>query len=103
MTVEPRRWWVSWYSPVELMGKFELHSPWWISGETGDGAKHTICAAIAAHSEGDAQQTVKESYDDCPPPIEWRFVEERPADWSPFGERFPRADWMQWPPPAATV
>ena len=96
-SVPPRRWWVSWYSPTELYGKFELHSPWWISGETGDGAQHTICAAIEAHSEGDAKQIVKECYDDCPPPITFRFVDEQPADWQPYTDRFPKADWMQWP------
>jgi len=29
----------------------------------------------------------------CP---EDRFVTQKPADWSPFSDRFPRADWMQW-------
>ena len=96
MTAQPSRWWVSWYSPAELYGKFELHSPWWISGEDADG-RHTICAAILAHTEHEAQQLVKESYDDCPPPIEWRFVSDRPANWSPFCDRFPKADWMKWP------
>jgi len=41
-----------------------------------------------AHTEDEAKQKVKECYDDCPPPIEWRFVEERPADWVPFNSRF---------------
>lgn len=94
--VKPRRWWVSWYSPADLYGKFELHSPWWVSGSDAD-ERDVICAAILAHSEGDAVQTVKECYDDCPPPIEFRFVEERPADWSPFNSRFQKANWMKWP------
>jgi hypothetical protein len=93
-----KRWWVSWLSPTELYGKFELHFPWWVSGETWDGSKQTICAAIHAYTQEEAQQIVKECYDDCPPPIEWRFVRERPEDWSPFNDRFPKADWMQWPP-----
>lgn len=91
----PRNWWVSWYCPAALYGKFELHSPWWVSGERmADGAL-TICAAIKGHSEGEAQQEVVESYDDSVT-LEWRFVEERPTNWSPFCDRFQKADWMKW-------
>lgn len=89
------KYWVSWYSPEELMGKFELHSPWWVSG-SDMGSRDTICAAIKAHTEKEAKQIVRECYDDCPPPIEWRFVEEREKDWSPFNGRFRKSDWMKW-------
>jgi hypothetical protein len=36
-----KKYWVSWYSPADLWGKFELHSPWWVSGEDMEG-RHTI-------------------------------------------------------------
>jgi hypothetical protein len=101
-TPADQNYWCSWYCPNDLMGKFELHSPWWISGETmeDDDGKfaYTICAAVRAENEDAAQQIIIDSHDD-PKPIglEWRFVERRPDDWSPFSDRFQRADWMQWP------
>jgi hypothetical protein len=93
-----RNFWVSWYSPDEL-GSWELHSPWWVSGwavtETED--VQTICAAIKAKDEDDARTRVLASYDKPPATVAWRFVEERPADWTPFNDRFLKADWMVWP------
>jgi len=103
MGITSDRYWISWYSPVSLYGKFELHTPWWVSGETcEDEPRHTICAAIEAGSEGEAMQLIKECYDECPPPIEFRFCDKRPDDWSPFCDRFERADWMRWPSDATT-
>lgn len=88
-------YWVSWYCPAELYGKFELHSPWWVSGEDAEG-RYTICAAIKAGSDDGARETIYECYDDRPSSIEFRFVEERPDDWLPFNDRFPQAGWMKW-------
>lgn len=99
-----KSFWMSWYHTPEL-GGFELSSPWWKSGvrlvatESGEIEEHpTICAAIRAdHLEG-AMDRVLTGYDVRPDDVEWRFFNEKPDDWSPFSERFPKADWMEWPP-----
>lgn len=94
-TTLPGRWWVSWYGA----GGFEYHGPWWITGHDLQGDRATICAAVLASSEADARRVISEAHDAPTPAIEWRFTEARPADWSPFGDRFERATWMQWPAP----
>jgi hypothetical protein len=96
-----RSWWVSWYGIPGVAGEFEYHGPWWITGSRGDWP--TIVAAVQAPTEGAARGVILSSYDSEPADLEWRFVEERPADWDPFdgtSDRFPRADWMRWPYPA---
>ena len=90
-----RRYWVSWWAKVEH-GPFEIHSPWWFTGFNED-EDHSVCAAIQAKDEDDAMEKVFASYDIRPEHLDFRFVEERPADWTPFSDRFPRRDWMQWP------
>lgn len=87
-------YWLSWWMK-EADGAFELHSPWWISGERPDGSRPVV-AAVRAESEEAAKEAVMAAYDRRPAALEWRFCEPRPADWSPFGSRFPRAGWMQW-------
>ena len=96
-------YWVSWYCPNDLMGKFELHSPWWVSGETmedDDGKfSFTICAAVQAPDEDGAKRLIEMAHDEPRPRnLEWRFVTEKPRDWSPGSGRFPLADWMKWTP-----
>lgn len=87
-----RPFWVSWYGTGK---EFELHSPWWISGWRDD--QPTICAAVRAIDELSAKAQIIDAHDEVLDKLpEWRFVEERPEDWSPFSGRFPRADWMQW-------
>ena len=90
-----RNYWVSWHD--EDPGMWELHSPWWVSGEDSRG-RPIICAAVRAESELDAKNAVAESHDDWRDAAEivWRFCEPKPDGWSPFGSRFPRADWMVW-------
>lgn len=92
-------YWISWYSPKSL-GGWELHSPWWVSGYTyfGEEEVPAICAAVMAIDEKEAKDKIYRSYDELPKEaIEWRFVNERSEDWSPFSERFPQAAWMKWP------
>ena len=95
-----KSYWLSWWS-TESMGAFELNSPWWISGSRigGDGEcdDASICAAIQANNEDGVLKTVIAAYDTKPAVVEWRFIEEQPVDWSPFCDRFPKADWMEWP------
>jgi hypothetical protein len=89
-----KRFWISWYTDND-MGPFELNSPWWISGT--DGICDSVCAAVIAEDEDAARCVVLGAYDICPLAIDWRFCQERDANWAPFCERFPQADWMQWP------
>lgn len=94
-----KRWWVSWYGAKGVA--FTLHTPWWISGyrcdsEDGEDDTPTICAAVIAESEEAAKRLIVGSHD-SPVKLKWRFVNVRPSCWSPFCERFPKADWMQWP------
>lgn len=90
------KFWVSWHH-TDKLGEFELHSPWWVSGQRGDDDAASICAAVQADSAQGAMNLVLKSYDETPQSLEWRFVEDRSEDWTPFSGRFPKADWMQWP------
>ena len=93
-----RPFWVSWYAHAV---PFEWNGPWWISGCRGDGVD-TICAAVMATSEEDARQKIVKAHDK-PVELEWRFSNEQAADWMPFCERFPGADWMRWPWPTESA
>jgi hypothetical protein len=85
--------WISWYHDSE-MGEFELHSPWWVSGEDMAGRK-TIVAAIPTDSEQVALDLVIAAYDRRPVALEIRFNDEKEG--SPFSGRFRAAPWMKWP------
>lgn len=95
MTTPTNKFWLSWYHTGD-MGPFELHSPWWITGHRSDDTV-MICSAIIAENDNEAEKLIKASYDTPPDEIEWRFIAERGDKWSPFCDRFPRGDWMQWP------
>lgn len=94
MSEDPKPYWLSW---EHRGGDFTLVTPWWISGYTADNHP-VVSAAIMARNEAEARMKVHDSYtpssrDTLP---SFRFAEERPADWSPFSDRFPRASWMRW-------
>ena len=89
------KFWLSWYH-TEDMGPFELRSPWWVTGLRPEDAV-MICAAITAENFIEAEKLIKASYDTPPDEIEWRIVVQHDKHWSPFCDRFPRRDWMQWP------
>lgn len=108
-----KNYWLSWYHDYTNYTEFEIHSPWWESGICGDGKRVTIVAAIQAESPEHAQSVVYLAYDKkgkkkaqkYPKKLEWRFCNQQEDDWSPFCDRFPKADWMKWtplkePPPA---
>jgi len=87
-----KKYWVSWVHK-EGDGAFELHSPWWISGyDSNDNPM--ICAAIK--TDMIPEHHIRLSYDNPPEDIAFRFAEERPEKWSPFCDRFAKADWMKW-------
>jgi hypothetical protein len=77
-------WWVSWWTTDDL-GSFTLHTPWWVTGHDSSGAD-SIVAEVRA--------TIAAAYDKDPGPLMFRFCEPLAA--TPFSDRFPRADWMQW-------
>lgn len=91
-----KRFWLSWYQPERLSG-FEYHGPWWETGWRGTDGAATICAAVIAASAEAAKEVILATFDERPSDLEWRFIDERSGDWSPFCSRFARGDWMQWP------
>lgn len=90
--IELTNYWLSWYHR-STDPAFRLDWPWWVTS-TGDTV--TICAAIRAESEDVAWAIVRESHAGNVG-FTTRFCEAKPADWTPFSDRFPRAEWMQWP------
>lgn len=90
-----KKYWVSWYQRVDY-SEFELDSPWWTTGWRCSDDAETICAAIVAESSKDAEERIYRAYDKRPETIEFRFVDEKPSDWTPFGDRFKQQKWMQW-------
>lgn len=91
-----KRFWVSWYA-TRRNGPFTLHAPWWISGvRCSDDAK-VVCAAILAKDEAAAKEAILVAHYTRPREVELRFCSEKPGDWDPFCDRFPRAAWMKWP------
>ncbi len=92
-----KKYWTSWYHS-ERFGLFELHFPWWISGYDYDGNLDNpiVCAAIVANDEQDAREIIESSYRDDVQ-LTFRFIHEKPDNWSPFCERFPQTVLMQWP------
>jgi hypothetical protein len=95
------RYWISWFAHPTV--SYELHTPWWVSGarllnDDEMTEQGTLCAAVRAASEDAAKAVIVAAHDE-PVDLEWRFVEPRPADWSPFSDRFPRAKWMKWSTP----
>lgn len=88
-------YWISWYVDDEWMPKFELHSPWWVSGYDMDD-RTIVVAAVRAESEEAAWAQVLAAFDDPPERFEQRFIDvlERDA----FSDRFPQAEWMEWSP-----
>lgn len=89
-----RPYWISWYDAGP--SRFTLDVPWWISAQTADGTS-IFCAAVWAANEQAAKDLIFNAYDTPPFTIQWRFCHRKEPSWSPFSERFPRAEWMRWP------
>jgi len=83
--------WLSW---IAKDADFTIPFPWWVSGFTDD--TPIVCCAVWAQDEEKAKQIIKDAHFVGDPDIEFRFCEEKAPDWSPFCDRFPRADWMIW-------
>ena len=88
-------YWLSWWCDEDDYGKWELHSPWWVTGEDPEG-RLSICAAVWAGSHESAQGIIHDCYDEPPSELDWRSVEQKPPEFDPFTDRFPRRDWMKW-------
>lgn len=89
-------YWVRFYVDGSAYPHFEYHGPWWVSGLTGDGEQY-ICAAVRARDEAHAEAIINASFDAGYGVQEFSFADVQGSSWSPFCDRFPRADWMQWP------
>lgn len=85
--------WCRWVSTCPIT-TFEYHGPWWISGHAECGP--TICAAIVAECEEEAETFFQQSYD-VPPDGLYSFTCEELRSSDPFSSRFKRRDWMVWP------
>lgn len=88
------RWWLSFWSSD--ISKFEYHGPWWISGYDSNN-RRSVCAAVIADNESEAKETIKNAHDSGFEPDEWRFINNRSDEWSPFSDRFQKREWMKWP------
>lgn len=88
-----KRFWISWHQPGDDYRPL-TYPPnaavigWWKSGE---GRMPILCAVVAAADEGAACAAVLQ---DWPEATDWRFCDEKPADWMP-NDRFPLSDWMR--------
>ena len=91
-------YWVSFWGSDENLPHFEYHGPWWVSGEDAHD-RLSICAAVRASSEDEAVDIIERAFDEGYGVDDWRFVSDRSEEWSPFGDRFKKADWMKWPYP----
>lgn len=86
--------WMSWWLTID--DAFEMRQPWWVDAQRSNGDT-AIVAAIKATSIAEAKRIIRDSYKTNPrQPIEFRFIEQCSDDWSPFGLRYHRAEWMQW-------
>jgi hypothetical protein len=95
-----KKFWLSWWYN-EADGEFELHNPWWISGyrfltngKDKEWTESSVCAAVIAENKEDAGEQIYKCYDKRPANLEFRFIEARDDDWSPYGDRFQKAKWM---------
>jgi hypothetical protein len=86
--------WLSWWHDPTTMGEFEMHTPWWVSGEDMRGRK-AIIAAIPTDDPEKAAKIVMKSFDKKPKSLEFRFNSVKQG--SPFCDRFRPAKWMRWP------
>jgi hypothetical protein len=91
-----KKYWISWYHLIDY-SDFELDLPWWSTGWRCSDEADTICAGIIANSSEDAEERIYRAYDERPLEIEFRFVDLKSNDWSPFGSRFVKREWMRWP------
>lgn len=87
-----RTYWVSWYEPVDdrrdprpLSWPLPNSITYWISGWRGDMSAATICAAIDADSQEEAESLVRRYWQ----PESWRFCNEHAYGWRPPADRFP--------------
>lgn len=92
-----KKYWLSWYHSTAELGMFKLSWPVWNVGQDGESDSEIMRAAVKAKNEEAAMHIIVSSYDDIMAgDIEFIFVDEKPVDWSPFSDRFPKASWMKW-------
>jgi len=89
---ELKPYWLSW---VATNHDYCIHFPHWSSGEDADG-NSILCCAVWATSEKKAKGIINNCHFAPNTNLSFRFCEEKPIGWTPFCERFPRANWMIW-------
>jgi hypothetical protein len=98
------RYWISWTQPAgDYRPKWTPPGPavlgWWKTGETWDRKNDgdplidvvNLCAVVQCDTQGSAYAAILLDWPDM---INWRFFEEKPADWAPNEDRFPREGWI---------
>lgn len=92
-----KRYWCRFTALATELQHFEYHGPWWLTGEVcARVPQHCICAAVQAESDEGAKAILAGCFDRGHGWAQVDFVIEKPEGWTPFSERFPQADWMQW-------
>lgn len=71
----------------------QLTSPWWLVSHDVSG-RPVFAGAVQAASPEAALAIVQAAH--VEPVVALDLCEARPADWSPYGPRRPRKEWMQW-------
>jgi len=94
---------VSWYHKIHYPDFDPGAMPCWTTGVRCSDDAETYVAAVWAKNKDDAKSIIHKNYGQLVAPaldrIEWRFIEERPNDWNPFGGRFPRFPDQVWENP----
>lgn len=94
------KFWMSFWLPNSVA--FEYKGPWWVSGHRfprgldNDYSEDSICAAVKAESERAAKELLLAGIEQPHQDVEWRFIEEKPADWSPYSGRFQKSEGVEW-------
>jgi hypothetical protein len=93
-TFAERSYWLSWRRPRQ-MGHDHFTFPFWDRPESV-----FVFAAMRACSAREAMDKVTVGYSEQVGQIEFVAVQEKPDDWSPYCDEFPKEDWMPTFPPA---
>lgn len=88
--------WVSFWVKDADLNAFEIHFPWWITGQSmGDDS--SICVALYAKDSEHAKTLVEESFDEGHSLTEWRFAQPCAVDIESSGRFTINREWMVWP------
>lgn len=92
MSEQLKPFWLSW---VAITHDYCIHFPHWVSGEDANGNSILVCAVWATNGNK-AKGIINNCHFSPNTHLSFRFCEEKSIDWSPFCDRFQRANWMIW-------